>query len=43
MPPTQRRIESEEIGDVTVVRFVDRRILDEQNIQLIGDQLGAGG
>ncbi|MBX9654498.1 STAS domain-containing protein [bacterium] len=41
MPPTQRRIETEEIGDVTVVRFVDRRILDEQNIQLIGDQLFA--
>lgn len=41
MSPTVRRIETEEIGDVTVVRFVDRRILDEQNIQAIGDQLFA--
>lgn len=39
MAPAQRRIETEEIGDVTVVRFVDRRILDEQNIQSIGEQL----
>lgn len=41
MATTGRRIETEEIGDVTVVRFVDRRILDEQNIQVIGDQLFA--
>ena len=27
------------IGDVTVVNFVDRKILDEQNIQIIGEQL----
>lgn len=39
MAPTGRRIETEEIGDVTVVRFVDRRILDEENIRVIGDQL----
>jgi anti-sigma B factor antagonist len=41
MPSTQRRIDAEEIGDVTVVRFLDRRILDEQNIQTIGEQLFA--
>jgi anti-sigma B factor antagonist len=35
----KRRIEVEEVDDVSVVEFVDKRILDEQNIQLIGDQL----
>jgi anti-sigma B factor antagonist len=29
----------EDVGDVTVVNFVDKKILDEQNIQLIGDDL----
>jgi anti-sigma B factor antagonist len=38
-PPRRRRLEVEDIGDVTVVNFVDRRILDEQNIQTIGEQL----
>jgi anti-sigma B factor antagonist len=37
--PRRRRLEAEEIGDVTVVSFMDRKILDEQNIQIIGDQL----
>jgi anti-sigma B factor antagonist len=37
--PRRRRLEVEDIGDVTVVNFVDRKILDEQNIQIIGDQL----
>jgi len=37
--PRKRRLEVEEIGDVTVVNFVDRKILDEQNIQIIGQQL----
>ncbi len=37
--PRRRRLEIEEIGDVTVVQFVDRKILDEQNIQIIGEQL----
>jgi anti-sigma B factor antagonist len=41
MPPNGRQIETEEIGDVTVVRFVNRRILDDQVIQTIGDQLFA--
>lgn len=35
----QRRIETAQVGDVTVVRFVDRRILDEANIQEIGQEL----
>ena len=34
-----RRINVEEIGGVTVARFVDKKILDETNIQHIGDQL----
>jgi anti-sigma B factor antagonist len=38
-PPLRRRLEIEVIGDVTVVNFLDRRILDEQNIQIIGEQL----
>ena len=38
-PPKRRRLELEEVGDVTVVSFVDKKILDEQNIQVIGEQL----
>jgi len=34
-----RRIDIEEIGDVTVARFIDKKILDETNIQIIGNQL----
>jgi len=34
-----RRLETANVGDVTVVRFVDRRILDEVNIQEIGQEL----
>ena len=34
-----RRIDLEEAGSATIVRFVDRRILDETNIQIIGNQL----
>ena len=37
--PRRRRLEVEPIGDVLVVNFVDRKILDEQNIQVIGEQL----
>ncbi|MCS7271622.1 MAG: STAS domain-containing protein, partial [Gemmataceae bacterium] len=35
----RRRLEVEDIGDIAVVNFVDKKILDEQNIQLIGDDL----
>lgn len=38
-PNRRRRIEVEELGLITVVHFVDSKILDEQNIQLIGDDL----
>jgi anti-sigma B factor antagonist len=37
--PRRRRLEVEDIGDITVVNFVDKKILDEQNIQVIGEQL----
>ncbi|QDU60051.1 Putative anti-sigma factor antagonist BtrV [Planctomycetes bacterium Pan216] len=37
----RRRINVENVGDVAVVTFIDKRILDEQNIQVIGEQLFA--
>ncbi len=37
--PRRRRLEVEDIGDVTVVNFIDKKILDEQNIQKIGEDL----
>ncbi len=39
--PVHRRLEISEIGDVTVVRFVDRKIIDTANIQELGDELFA--
>jgi anti-sigma B factor antagonist len=37
--PRRQRLVVEDIGDIAVVSFVDKKILDEQNIQLIGDDL----
>ncbi len=37
--PRRRRLEVEDMGDIAVVNFVDKKILDEQNIQMIGDDL----
>ena len=34
-----QRLEVSEVGDVTVVRFVDRRILDANNIEELGGEL----
>lgn len=34
-----RALEVSEVGDVTVVRFVDRKILDEATIQELGHEL----
>ncbi len=34
-----KRISLEEVGQATVVSFVDKKILDETNIQVIGTQL----
>ena len=39
MTAGQRRIDIEQIGDITIAKFVDKKILDENNIQLIGNQL----
>jgi anti-sigma B factor antagonist len=37
--PRRQRLVVEDIGDIAVVSFVDKKILDEQNIALIGDDL----
>jgi anti-sigma B factor antagonist len=37
--PRRSRLEVEDAGDVAVVNFKDKKILDEQNIQAIGDDL----
>jgi anti-sigma B factor antagonist len=34
-----RRLSVSDVGDVSVVRFVDRKILDELNIQELGQEL----
>jgi anti-sigma B factor antagonist len=34
-----RRLVVSDVGDVTVVKFVDRKILDEANIQELGQEL----
>ena len=39
MAAGQRRIDIDQIGDVTVARFTDKKILDENNIQVIGNQM----
>jgi anti-sigma B factor antagonist len=37
--PRRRRLDVVDKDDVAVVNFVDKKILDEQNIQMIGDDL----
>ena len=37
--PSRRRLEVKDGGDVTVVNFIDEKILDESNIHIIGEQL----
>jgi len=37
--PTTRHLEVSEVGDITVVRFIDRKILDEASIQELGQEL----
>ena len=34
-----RRLEAREVGDVTIVRFRDQKILDDLNIQQLGQEL----
>src|SRR5262245_34871698 len=37
--PRRRRLEVEDIGDVTVLNFTDKKILDEEKIEALGEQL----
>jgi anti-sigma B factor antagonist len=37
--PDHQRLDVSEVGDVTVVRFVERRILDANNIEELGGEL----
>lgn len=37
--PTHKRIDVSKVGDVTVVKFVDKKILDEAGIQELGSEL----
>ena len=39
MAAGQRRFDIEEVDGVTVAKFIDKKILDENNIQMIGNQL----
>ena len=41
MPSSDQRLDIEDIGSVTVARFLDRKILDEANIELVGRELFA--
>ncbi len=34
-----RRIDVEDLGDITIATFTDKKILDETNIQIISNQL----
>ena len=38
-PPRRSRLEIEDLGKVIAIKFIDKKILDEQNIQTIGEQL----
>ncbi len=37
--PTHRRLEVSDVGEVSVVRFRDRKILDDASIQELGQEL----
>ena len=39
MTTASRHLEIELIGDVTVVSFTDKKLMDDQTIRLVGDQL----
>jgi len=41
MPPETSRLRTKKIGDVHQVEFIDRNILDEANIQQIGEELAS--
>ncbi len=39
MTQGNRRLDIDEVNGVTIARFTDKKILDESNIQIIGNQL----
>ena len=39
---THRHLEVTEVGDVTVVRLTDRKVVDEANIQELGGAIRSG-
>ena len=39
MAASHRRLDLEDVGDVIVAKFIDKKILDESNIQIIGNQM----
>ena len=41
MAASHRRLDLEDVGEVTVARFIDKKILDETNIQVIGNLMFA--
>jgi anti-sigma B factor antagonist len=41
MPPPESRIRVKHVDGAILVEFIDRNILDEANIQLIGDEIAA--
>jgi anti-sigma B factor antagonist len=41
LPSSDRRLEIEDLGDVTVASFTDHYLLDAQRLQIIGDQLSS--
>ena len=34
-----KRLDIEEVGDATIAKFLDKKILDESNIQIIGNHM----
>ncbi len=41
MGSSTQRLDIEDVGDVSIAKFIDKKILDENNIQIIGNQLFA--
>ncbi len=39
MAASHRRLDVEDVGDITVASFIDKKILEETNIQVLGNQL----
>ncbi|WP_459557748.1 STAS domain-containing protein [Lacunimicrobium album] len=39
MAAANKRLDIQEVGDVTIASFLDKKILDENNIQMVGAEL----